>query len=67
DPTLLSKDKLDQLKTEHMQSLTSLTLIIENNLSSARDLSVILTNEPQIQNLIEQLIEIQNKLKEQYE
>ncbi|CAF3855305.1 unnamed protein product, partial [Adineta steineri] len=67
DSTQLSKDKLDQLKTEHMQSLTSLTLVIENNLSSARDLSVILTNEPQIQNLIEQLIEIQNKLKEQYE
>jgi hypothetical protein len=50
-----------------MQILTNLTLIIEQNLASAIDLSVILTNEPQIRHQIEQLIEIRNKIKEQFD
>jgi ATP-dependent Clp protease ATP-binding subunit ClpA len=47
--------------------LTSLTLTIEQNLSLARDLSVILTNEPQIRHQIEQLIEIRSRIKEQFD
>ena len=50
-----------------MQILVSLTLAIEKNLSLAKDLSVILTNEPQIRHQIEQLIEIRNKIKEQFD
>jgi len=44
-----------------------LTLTIENHLSSARDLSINLPNEPQIRHQIEQLIEIRNKIKEQFD
>jgi hypothetical protein len=47
--------------------LNSLTLTIENHLSLARDLSVNLPNEPQIRHQIEQLIEIRNKIKEQFD
>ncbi|CAF3588697.1 unnamed protein product, partial [Rotaria sp. Silwood2] len=65
DSTQTSNDKLEQLKTEHMKILNSLTLTIENNLLLAKDLSLILTNEPQIRHQIEQLIQIRNKIKEQ--
>jgi hypothetical protein len=47
--------------------LDSLTLTIENYLSLARDLSVNLPNEPQIRHQIEQLIDIRNKIKEQFD
>jgi hypothetical protein len=54
-------------QTEHMKIFYSLNLTIENHLSSARDLSVILTNEPQLRHQIEHLIEIRNKIKEQFD
>jgi hypothetical protein len=67
DSKRTSKEKLEQLKVNHIQNLTSLTLTIENNLVSARDLSNILPNEPQIRHQIEQLNETRNKIKEQFD
>jgi hypothetical protein len=67
DSKRTSKEKLEQLKVNHIQNLTSLTLTIENNLLSARDLSNILPNEPQIRHQVEQLNETRNKIKEQFD
>lgn len=39
----------------------------ENNLSLAHELSLVLTNESQIRYQVEQLIQIRNKIKEQYD
>jgi hypothetical protein len=50
-----------------MKILTSLTLNIENHLLSARNLSSALPNEPQIRRPIEQLNEMRNKIKEQFD
>ncbi|CAF1499745.1 unnamed protein product, partial [Rotaria sordida] len=66
DSTQISNDKLEKLQTEHIKIFNSLISTIENNLSLAKDLSLILTNEPQIRHQIEQLIQIRNKIKEQF-
>jgi hypothetical protein len=44
-----------------------LTLTIENHLASGRQLSDKLPSEPQIRHIMEQLIEIRNKIKEQFD
>ncbi|CAM4782634.1 unnamed protein product, partial [Rotaria magnacalcarata] len=66
DSVQISNDKLEKLKTEHVKILDSLTLTIENNLSIAKDLSLILSSEPRLRHQMEQLTQMRNKLKEQF-
>ncbi len=54
-------------QNEQSKILNSLTLTIDNYLTSAKDLINILPNEPQIRHQIEQLIDFRNKIKEQFD
>ena len=64
---VLHFEDLFLFQTEQSKTLQSLILTIENHLNSGRDLTNVLPNEPQIRHQMEQLIDIRNKIKEQFD